>query len=31
MFQDLVSEIFSWLTEPVPERDAPVSQTGDSP
>jgi hypothetical protein len=30
VFQDLVSEILSWLTEPVPEQGAPVSKTGDS-
>jgi DNA-binding transcriptional ArsR family regulator len=30
VFQDLVSEILSWLTEPVPEQGAPVSKAGDS-
>ncbi|MGI8968165.1 MAG: metalloregulator ArsR/SmtB family transcription factor, partial [Chloroflexota bacterium] len=24
LFQDLVFEVLSWLTEPVPEQDAPV-------
>lgn len=30
VFQDLVSEILRWLTEPIQERGAPVSETGDS-
>lgn len=29
VFQDLVSELLSWLTEPVQEQDAPASKTGD--
>jgi DNA-binding transcriptional ArsR family regulator len=31
VFQDLVSEILGWLTEPDPELGAPVTKTGDSP
>ncbi|MGI8827533.1 MAG: metalloregulator ArsR/SmtB family transcription factor [Chloroflexota bacterium] len=30
VFQDLVSEIFSWLTEPTAEEGASVSRKGDS-
>src|SRR5579884_2001250 len=30
VFQDLVSELLSWLTDPVPEPDAPGHTKGDS-
>lgn len=31
VFQDLVSEILRWLTDPLPNDDTSVSKTGDSP
>jgi ArsR family transcriptional regulator, arsenate/arsenite/antimonite-responsive transcriptional repressor len=30
VFQDLVSEVLSWLTEPVPEQGDPLPTPGDS-
>src|SRR5947209_4228952 len=30
VFQDLMAEVLSWLTEPVPEDGAPVPKSGES-
>jgi ArsR family transcriptional regulator, arsenate/arsenite/antimonite-responsive transcriptional repressor len=30
VFQDVVSEILGWLTEPIPEQGAPIPRTGDA-
>lgn len=31
VFQDLVSELLSWLSEPIPEQETSGPKTGDSP
>jgi hypothetical protein len=30
VFQDLLTELLSWVAEPAPEQDIPLTETGDT-